>query len=433
MPAKTARKLAERARSPRAVYAASMLFAQGLNGVSAMLLFRWVGPQLMGYWSSAQLLQLPLDALKMGVLSGLSREYPYLVGRGQDAKAQEVIQTGLAHALAMMVVGLAIAAAAVAIFGTSDRMLMAAMIVTALAWALGYYAQFVRSTFRSSSSFTRLGGIELGLASAGLVGLAAVWLYGFDGMLGRALLLGVLAALVFFVFRPVRARPRFHRWAFREMFRFGRHTYITGYMLLVGQQAERVLLLASDDGLLLVGLYAPVLASASLLQVVPGAIHGSSYPALVEAYGRDGDVRKLLRLLMRQVRRTALIMVLVSLGAAAAIALLIHFLLPSYQEATVPALIACAAGPFFSVRMLATYYAALRRWPEYYAYTVAQAALPYAFIALLMQWMPPLHAAATGYALGVAVSSCVMLVLTLRHASHSPAAAQPAGLPPEEP
>ncbi|MFO0963592.1 MAG: oligosaccharide flippase family protein [Phycisphaerales bacterium] len=422
MPVETARKVARSARSPRAVYAASMLGAQGLNGVAAFLIFRWVEPLAMGFWSSAQLLQLPLDALKMGVLSGLSREYPYLVGRGEQERAQQVVETGLAHSLAMSLVGLVIGAAAVLLLGRAQPMLGWALAATALAWAFVYFAQFVRCTFRTSSAFVRLGAIELGLAVGGVAALALVWAWGFDGLLARAVLLGAGAALVFLLLRPVRARPRFHRWAFAEMFRFGRHTYVTGYLLLVGQQAERALLLTCDDGTRLLGVYAPVLACVSVLQVIPGAIHGSSYPAFVEAYGRDHDLPKLRRHLLRQMRHTAVIMVGVSAAAAAGIGLLVHFALPKYEEALVPALIASAAGPFYAARMLATYWSALKRWPEYYLYTALQAGLPFVFIGLLLSWLPPLQAAAIGYVAAVAVSSCAMVLLVLRHGARQPAA-----------
>lgn len=408
-------------RGPRTIYAASLLAAQGLNGISALLIFRWIDPLVMGWWSSAQLLKVALDALRMGVLSGMSREYPYLVGRDRNREALEVVETGLAHSLIMIVVGLVLSAGVAAWFGSTDVMFGIALIVAGLSWALTYYTNYVRATFRSSSSFIRLGTMELGLAAFGVVTLLLVWQFSFDGLLVRTLLVAVVGVLVFFTYRPFQVRPHLRRWAVIETFRFGRHTYLTGYMLLLGQNAERILLLSATDGVRMVGLYSPALAAASILQVIPGAIHASSYPALLETFGRDQDAPKLLRMLLRQIRRTALAMIGISSATAAFLAILIHFGLPKYSEALLPAMIACASGPFLALRMLSTYYNALKCWPEYYTYIVAQSVLPYAFIVLLMVWMPPLLAAATGYFLSVAVSSILMLILTIMHARRTAA------------
>jgi len=406
------------AQRPRARFAAMMGAAQGLNGLSTLLVFRWLDPIAMGYWSAAQLVTLPLDALKMGILSGLAREYPYLIGRGERDRAHRLLEAALAHSLLMCGLGL-LAVGGLALLSPDSGSARAAAITTALVWALGYYAQFVRSTFRSSAAFTRLGGIELGIALMGVVTLVLVEWIGFQGLLLRALLLAAIASGTFFAFRPVRALPRIYWVAIREMFQFGRHTYITGYMLLVGQQAERMALLTFAGGVEAVGLYSPVLGIWSLLQVIPSVLHASSYPQFIEGYGKDHDASRLLKGLLGQIRKTAFVMVFVSAFAGLAGWVLVAFLLPKYSAAGVPIIVACCAGPFLPMRMLATYYLALKSWPNYYLFTALQAVLPYMFIAGLLMVMPPLIAAAAGVAIAVAISSVVMLVLTLRHAAAS--------------
>lgn len=393
-----------------------MSTAQGLNGLSALLVFRWLDPLAMGYWSAAQLVTLPLDALKLGILSGLAREYPYLLGRGEGKRAHRLAEAALAHSLLMCGLGL-LAVGGLGLLSPDSGSARVAAITAALVWALGYYAQFVRATFRSSVAFTRLGGIELGIALMGVVTLVLVEWLGFQGLLLRAVLLATIASGAFFAFRPVRARPRIHWIAIQEMFHFGRHTYITSYMLLVGQQAERMALLAFAGGVEAVGLYSPVLGIWSLLQVIPNVLHASSYPQFIEAYGRDHDTRRLLKGLLGQIRKTALIMVFISAFASMTGWTIVVYLLPKYSAAGLPIIITCCAGPFLSVRMLATYYSALKSWPNYYIFTALQAVLPYLFISGLLMVMPPLVAAATGVAVAVAISSLSMLVLTLRHAT----------------
>jgi O-antigen/teichoic acid export membrane protein len=390
--------------------------AQVLNGLSALLVFYWLNPVTMGCWSAAQLVTLPLDALKMGILSGLARGYPYLIGRGERDRAHRLVEAALAHSLVMCGLGL-LAVGGLALLSPDNGSARAAAITAALVWALSYYAQFVRSTFRSSAAFARLGGIEFGIALMGVVTLVLVEWLGFQGLLLRALLLAAIASGVCFAFRPVRARPRVYWVAIREMFQFGRHTYITGYILLVGQQAERMALLTLAGGVEAVGLYSPVLGIWSLLQVIPNVLHASSYPQFIESYGKDHDASRLLKGLLGQIRKTASVMVFVSALAGLVGWALVAFLLPKYSAAGLPVIVACFAGPFLPMRMLATYYAALKSWPNYYLFTVLQAVLPYLFIAGLLMVMPPLIAAAAGVACAVAISSVFMLIVTLRHAA----------------
>jgi O-antigen/teichoic acid export membrane protein len=201
------------------------------------------------------------------------------------------------------------------------------------------------------------------------------------------------------------------------MFQFGRHTYITGYILLVGQQAERMALLTLAGGVEAVGLYSPVLGIWSLLQVIPNVLHASSYPQFIESYGKDHDAPRLLKGLLGQIRTTVFVMVFVSALAGLVGWAIVAFLLPKYSAAGLPVIIACFAGPFLPMRMLATYYSALKSWPSYYLFTVLQAVLPYVFITGLLMVMPPLIAAAAGVASAVAISSVFMLIVTLRHAA----------------
>jgi len=151
--------------------------------------------------------------------------------------------------------------------------------------------------------------------------------------------------------------------------------------------------------------------------MIPNVLHASSYPQFIESYGRDHDAPRLLKGLLGQIRKTVFVMVFVSALAGLVGWAIVAFLLPKYSAAGLPVIIACFAGPFLPMRMLATYYSALKSWPNYYLFTVLQAVLPYVFITGLLMVMPPLIAAAAGVASAVAISSVFMLTVTLRHAA----------------
>ena len=403
-----------RARGPRGAFVSLTVIAQGLNGIASIVVFKWVDPGLMGYWTSAQLIQVPLDSLKIGVLSGLNREYPHSLGKRELVRAQQFVEVGLAHSLVICAIGV-VAALAVLFFGDAVGPAKWAFVATLFVWSARHYAAFVRATIRSSGGFLKLGWVDLVLAALAVATLAAVTLFGYEGFLIRAVFVGAVGAIALFVIRPVAAAPRMHWRALWELIRFGKHTFIGGYLVLIGQQAERVLLLSLVGGVELLGLYTPVLAVWSLLQLVPGALQTSIYPKLLEDHAHHQDKRLLFEQITGQIRKTALLMLVVSLCAALLCGALVPVLLPKYKAAIWPIVIVCCAGPFLPLRMLLTYYAARLCWSGYYCVSALQAVLAYVFILELLRLLPPLMAAAAGATAATCLSSLALWTLASRH------------------
>lgn len=387
----------------------------GLNALSALLMFCLVDPIAMGYWTAAQMVTVFLDASRLGVLSGLARELPYELGRGRADAVQRLLGTALGHTIATIMLGFAVAAC-VPIFVFDSRSLQIALSVASLSWALGAFPTFVRVTVRSDSGFARLGRIELVLSGFGVASVPLVAWLGFTGILVRAILLALISSLLFFFAWRLRARPQWDLIQFWNLFKFGRHTFLTGYLLSLGQQAERVMLLGLPGGVGDVGLYAPVLAVWFLLQTLVGAILASTYPQMLEQFGRDHNALNLLQCLQSRVWGAVRVMVPISVAVAVAGFIALQYYLDSYRAAAWPLVIACVAGPLLPCRLFTTYFLALKRWPEYYLSSAIQACLPYALIFVLLKVIPPFSAVAIGAVGAVGVTSAAMTLLTLRHA-----------------
>lgn len=397
-------------------FAAYSVMCHLLNGASGLLAIRWLEPIALGWWNTSQLLRIPLDALRLGILNGMNRDYPFLIGANEPEKARQTLETGLAHTLAMVIVS-QIVLGLVFFFIDRDRtFLFAGLLANSLVWSFGCYSQYVRSTLRTSQGFGLLGQVELGVAGVDSVGVLLVWRYGYYGLLARAVLSAVLTAGAFYRFQPVKVRPRWHIEPLLHMFRSGRHSFLIGYVLLIGSNAERLVLLTLNDGVKLLGLYTPAIVCASFLQIVPGAIHSYYYPQVVHAFGRDRDKAKLLATILQQIKRVSLMMVGLSAAAALGIFLLIKLFLPRYEGCLPAAVLISIAGPFFPLRMYASYYAALLHWREYYAFAVLQTTLPFAAMWALLPFFSPLTAVAIGYVVSVIASGGALFWFTLAHA-----------------
>lgn len=409
----------QRLKTPGARYALSMIGCHVLNGIAGVLAMRWLEPIAVGWWNTSQLVRVPLDATRMGVLNGMNREYPFLIGAGEPQRAHRMLEAGLAHTLLMLV--LCQAGVGVALFILRDRepMLLLGIAASSVVWSAGYYTQFIRSMLRTKKGFGLLGTIELLVKVLEVGALVAIWKWGYYGLVGRAVIIALLTAWAFARYQPVRVLPRLDWDALRRMLQFGRHAFVTNYVTLLGQQAERILLLASVDGVRLVGLYSPAIYGTSFLQVVPGAFQSYFYPQLVESYARQPSVEKLAADLFREVRRCMLLMIPISAFTALGMVVLIRYFLPQFARGETAAVLVCLAGPFYPLRMCTSYYAALRRWRDFYIYSLLQAILPYAFIWLWLRAAPPLEATALGFVAATIATSGALGWMTVLHSRRS--------------
>jgi O-antigen/teichoic acid export membrane protein len=415
----------ERLRGGGGSYALSLVQCHLLNGISGLLAARWLDPLMLGWWGTSQLLRMALDPLRLGIVSGINREYPFLIGANKPEEAHRVLETGLFHTIVTLVISQIFIGVAVIRFKDSSPYLVLGVLVSGAVWSFEYYTLFVRSMMRTPEYFKLMGRVQLGITALDAAAVVLVYRFGYYGLVGRALLTALVTAIIFYLYQPIRVKARWHWASFKDIFKFGRHPYITGYLLLVGQQAERVMLLRFPEGINLVGLYTPAVICISFLQVVPNAIQSYFYPQIVESYGRERDPGKLASVLFSKIKSTAIFMLFLSIAAAIGIAALVFAFLPKYLPGLNAALIVCAAGPFYTLRFCTIYYASLHLWTTYYLYTALQTILPFAAIWLLMHWLPPLQAVAAGFVAGVVVSGSFLLISTVLNSKRKAEAVVP--------
>ena len=409
-----------RLKRPGFRYTASMVGCHLLNGFSGLAAIRWLDPLMVGWWNTAQLVKIPLDLTRMGILNGMNREYPFLIGAGKPEEARRMLEAGLAHTLMLLAVGQVGTALALVWLRDSHTTLLLGIAAASVIWGLTFYTQFIRSMLRSSTSFGRVGPLELMVTAVDAIAVLAVWKWGYLGLLGRGVITAINLAVVFYWIQPVAVSPRWDWTAMVRMFKFGKHAFLTNWLGLLGQQADRIWILAAVDGVRLLGLYSPAIFCTISLQVIPGAVQSYFYPQWVESYGRRPDPRSLARQIFRQIGRTAALMVPISALAALGIVVLVRNFLPQYAAGERAALLGCLAGPFLPFRLCTSYYAALNRWKEYWIFTAMQTVLPFLLIPLFLTIVPSLESAALGSVSAVALSGFALWLMTIRHAATTP-------------
>jgi len=335
--------------------------------VGGMLALRWIDPALIGIWQTLVLAQSYFLVVRVGVLNGMNREVPYLLGRGDQDRALQLAGTAQLHAV--VCAGLAVAAAGGALWvcwgwGPEWRWALASMAVLASAT---FYLGYLQATFRSSDDFQRLTYLQLAQTATMLLlpVFAARW--GFSGFCAHAALQALVISAFAHRIRPLRVEMRWSGAAAKLLLTTGLPLFASGYLQAAAAGLDRLILLMTA-GTETLGYYAPAVSVVGAMSVVPGALTTYLYPKLSFRLGQGQSPEQLWRTAATATLISALLalplVVIVWTFAPA----LVAALLPAYERG-LPAIRAASVTGFAATASACTVVlGALKAWKALYTY-----------------------------------------------------------------
>jgi hypothetical protein len=144
-------------------YIGSGLFKTGLNTIASIIILRWIAPEAIGSWHSFVVFVSYTSILNLGVTSGLNRELPYLMGKGDVDQGIQKLKTAgyfslvLSYGLMLLsiVVGLVLY-----LFETLNLSELFMMVLAFTIGSIGLQNNFLGATFRSNNSFEKLAKVQ---------------------------------------------------------------------------------------------------------------------------------------------------------------------------------------------------------------------------------------------------------------------------------
>ncbi len=276
-------------------FAGSSVAVNAATLIAGVLVLRWIEPAAIGVWQTLLLAQSWLNLIRFGVLNGMNRELPYLLGRNDTAAAYRTAQIAQLHALLCSVLAAAGFSLSLVFLGTWGEAWLwglAAMLVVA---AAGFYNGYLQATFRSHKEFDRLSKVQWLQAAFLLLLPAFAWRWGFAGFCAHAALQAMLVTGCAHALRPIRLPPAFDWKVARQLLATGLPLFVSSYLYVVGLGLERVVLLYRGHVQAL-GMYAPAVAVLSAMAVVPAAVSMYLYPRISFHLGQTQDPRQLWKL-----------------------------------------------------------------------------------------------------------------------------------------
>lgn len=298
--------------------------AVAINMLQGVLLMNILGEARYGVWLFLQFLMIYGTYHHLGVVNAVQRQLPLREGRGEHEAGRELL--GAAQGL-MLVQGVVFVAVGVGVSLHVYREYPWGAAAFLLATLFEVWTLLAMTVLKTQQQFLRAGGVATLRAGVNLGLLPLVFWLGLDGAYLRLAAVWALGLAVAWAWNPLRVRVRFSWRAAVELWQEGMPILLVGVVFAVQTSVDR-LVIAHRLGEEALGGYGVAVLVMTVMLVLPGTVGQTSYPAMLQEYGRRGSARELWPRVLRRCGRVA--------GLASAVAAAGWLLLPPVVELLLP-------------------------------------------------------------------------------------------------
>lgn len=269
------------------------LVSSALYALGGLAIGRLVEPATLGFFNGIGLVLMYASLLQFGVLSGLSRELPYFIGKGDRTRAEELCAAAQAWALALGgIVSMALLGIAVWQLLRGEWWLAAGWFTNSLLALQLFYTNYLQVTYRTAADFAKIALVRVVGQFGMLVLLVLVIPLDFYGLCLRALLGGTLSVALLFRWRPVRVRPMWRKGHLTHLLRVGLPIFLVGQVYAYWAVVDQTLVLKLG-GTRMMGLFSMVLMARGAVETLPSAVGQVFFPRMSLKHGEGQSLREL--------------------------------------------------------------------------------------------------------------------------------------------
>ncbi len=327
----------------------SVSFTTIVNIVAGFLVLRWVGPEEMGVWQLLIMINTYAVIGNLGITTGLSREFPFLLGKNRNETAIELAATTKAYTFFCLIATLFIWIVLLGYFvlqGKPTNYLLTFTTVM-LMLAISFYKDYVLTLFRTNTAFNKLSKSFLFQGIIAILLLPIIFLFKYQGYLFYNILTSVFSLGLLIMINPVKVTGTFKRANFVLLFKTGMPIYLMGYLYGVSKTFIKFSILYYG-GILLLGIFAPVFAIRNGISILPKSVAQFIYPKFSFKIGATNNPA----LLWKPVKSISLLL-LISFGILIIpifyyMPEIITAFFPKYTDSIFPCKMALLSGVIYS-------------------------------------------------------------------------------------
>lgn len=315
--------------------ASANLTGTALGIVGSLVQAHFISPDDLGFVRKYSVVSNYAIFLSLGLFTILQREYPVLVGRGEQDKARRVAAIGQSWSLLVSVVvcGGLFSICLINLFRGNWREASAWFIQIVTVWTV-LYGGYLICTFRSGHEFERLAKSSFLASIAGIIVLPLFAVWPFATLVLRSVAGLLVSSIYQHAVRPVKVGWCLPLKEFFDLVKRGMRLFVGTYVrynFWLTVEIWLMLHVAGDAG---VGLFVFSSMIVNAVGQFATAVNQVYIPRLAQHYGQTGSLGECLRLSLKPTVVNILFAVLLSGIAWLAMPSVLTFAFPKYVSAT---------------------------------------------------------------------------------------------------
>ena len=311
-------------------------------------------PQELGQWQSFTVFVGYIQILTIGTTSGLNRELPYWLGKGNSEVAIRRLRTAgyFTTFLSLIIMILTILTGSTLYLFDKISLDTSIMLVFAFSTgALTIQTNFLGATFRSSQSFDKLAKIQVFTTLLYFTLLPLIYFFQIWGYIAYQIFIGFALFVGYQLFKPYKVKYKFEIFQFKELVKVGFPIYFWNYIASISRTVPRLILVLFGSPLL-VGLYSPAASVNAAMLNLPNYTNRYLFPRMSFKYGQTGDANEVYNYVVRASKVLFIVMIIIAGILAGIIPFLFKTFFPNYVDGILAAQITLFSGVFYSINSL---------------------------------------------------------------------------------
>jgi O-antigen/teichoic acid export membrane protein len=280
-------KLVEKYKTPILYSGGSVAkaFAQMIVG---FVVAKFVAPDDFGLWNTITLALTYSLFLQAGLINGLNRELPFVLGKDDVEGAKKMAGTVQTFTLIISLIVLLGGGGYVLFADIQNPKLLYGIIGMTIIIILNYYQNYLFSTFRSKSSFLNLSILQVTHAGVNLLTLVLVFYFSYYGWVLKSVIVSLVYVTFMHFLRPFKVKFLWDKASLNKLMSVGLPIFGLAYIESLASTIDRLLLLKYTD-LKTLGIYSFGFYVFTSFSILPSSIASYIYPKMTYNFSKTGD------------------------------------------------------------------------------------------------------------------------------------------------
>jgi O-antigen/teichoic acid export membrane protein len=316
--------------------AGANIFASSIGVIGTLVQARYVSPDQLGYFRSFDIVTGYVFFLHLGIFGAFQRYYPYYIGKGETAKANDIVRVSFSWNILISIIagGLFFLFSLYSLF-TGNWKAFLGWIVQVIIIVNYFYGGHLAVLFNSTQNFKKLSVNTFISSVVSIFTLPFFLLWPYIAMALRSGLGSIVSFIYLHIsslkFKKFRFRFKFSEWY--SLVKEGFPMFTASYIAGIGWdtlEKSLILLYAGTHGL---GLWSISFMLLSMMKLAPQSITAIYIPKIIENYGKTHDLKQGLQLCYKPMLWSIPFMLLLIILIIVLMPFLLPVIMPKYAGA----------------------------------------------------------------------------------------------------